>query len=107
MTSLEKHEERLQIYARDRGICQFCKKPVSINEFQVAHIIANAKWARKKYGSAVIDHKTNKCCTHPGKCNDGVLITFKPVEAKMHADKIFKEINNQENTTPERRGGCF
>ena len=85
---LEQHESRLEIYYRDKGICRYCGFPVSINEFQVAHIIANAKWARKKYGGEVIDHPLNKACTHSGKCNDGVLITFCPAEANKLADKI-------------------
>lgn len=44
-TKLDVYEERLELYKRDKGICQYCKKPVSINEFEVSHIIADAKWA--------------------------------------------------------------
>jgi len=92
---LEQHEERLEIYYRDKGICRYCNLPVSINEFQVSHIIANAKWARKKYGSDVIDHPMNKACTHSGKCNDGILITFCPSEAKELAEKIRDELSKE------------
>jgi len=86
--NLETYEQRLEIYYRDEGICQFCKMPVSINDFQVSHIIANTKWARKKYGACVIDHPLNKACTHSGRCNDGMLITFNPVKREELADKI-------------------
>jgi hypothetical protein len=82
------YEERLELYERDNGICVFCKKPVLVNDFQVSHLIANAKWARKKYGGCVIDHPLNKACTHPGKCNDGMLITFNPVKTNELVEKI-------------------
>ena len=91
-TKLDVYEERLELYKRDKGICQYCKKPVSINEFEVSHIIADAKWARKKYGTCVIDHPMNKACTHRGRCNDGMLITFNPVKANELADKISNEL---------------
>lgn len=89
---LEKHEERLDIYYRDNGVCRFCGFHVSIHEFQVSHIIANTKWARKKYGDEVIDHSMNKACTHSGKCNDLIQITNNPVEREMLVDAIRKEI---------------
>ena len=92
MNLLDVYEERLYIYHRDGGVCRFCNEPVSIHEFQVSHIIANAKWARKKYGSEVIDHPMNKACTHAGRCNDGMLITFKTKQADELADKIKREI---------------
>lgn len=91
-TKLDIYEQRLTIYYRDKGICRFCNKPVTIHEFQISHIIANAKWARKKYGSCVIDHPMNKACTHPGRCNDGMLITFRTAEAEELADKIRDEL---------------
>lgn len=93
---LEQHEERIAIYYRDKGICRYCGLPVSINEFQVSHIIANAKWARKKYGDKVIDHPMNKACTHSGKCNDGILITFSPIKANELARKIQEELTKVE-----------
>jgi hypothetical protein len=85
---LETHEQRLAIYERDGGICQFCGKPVDINSFQVAHRIAAAKWCYKKYGKEVIDHPLNKACTHAWACNDGMLITNNPVEREKLVDRI-------------------
>lgn len=89
---LDKLDERIFIYERDGGMCRYCHKPVSFQEFECAHIIADAKWARKKYGSCVIDHPMNKACTHPGRCNDGMLITFKTAQANQLADKIRDEL---------------
>lgn len=89
----ETHEERLAIYARDCGICQYCGRPVDINSFQVAHRIARTKAMLKKYGREVIEHPLNKACTHPGACNDGVLITFNPVARKALIDKILEAID--------------
>ena len=93
MNRIDAHEQRLEIYYRDGCRCRFCNNPVSIHEFQVAHIIADAKWARKKYGGEVIDHPMNKACTHAGRCNDGVLITFKTLQADALAEKIKQEIS--------------
>lgn len=94
-TQIDIYEERLEIYNRDNGICQFCEKPVSINEFQVSHRIANAKWARKKYGAEVIDHPLNKACTHSGRCNDGVLVTYNPCAAESLARSIRETIHRE------------
>jgi hypothetical protein len=77
---LETHEQRLAIYERDGGICQFCGKPVDINSFQVAHRIARTVWTLKKYGREVIEHPLNKACTHAGNCNDLIQVTNNPIE---------------------------
>jgi hypothetical protein len=77
---LETHEQRLAIYERDGGICQFCGKPVDINSFQVAHRIARTVWTLKKYGREVIEHPLNNACTHAGTCNDCLQVTNNPIE---------------------------
>jgi len=92
---LETHEQRLAIYERDGGICQFCHKPVDINSFQVAHIIARVKWAVKLYGADVIEHMDNKACTHAGACNDLVQITNRPVEREALAKEIREKISGK------------
>lgn len=89
---LEKHEERIELYYRDKGICRFCGFNVSIQSFQVAHIIANTVWARKKYGAEVIDHEMNKACTHHGKCNDLIQITNNPVEREILVANIKEKL---------------
>lgn len=75
----ETHEERLAIYERDHGLCAYCGRPVDINSFQVAHRISRTKAMLKKYGREIIEHPLNKATTHPGACNDGILITYRPV----------------------------
>ena len=89
----EQAEERLRIYARDHGICQACRKYVDINEFQVAHLIANIVMNRKRFGAEVIDHPLNKATTHPGRCNDAMNCGFKPDECRRIVEAIreFKE----------------
>lgn len=96
MIPLDKQAERLQIYYRDGGICQYCGRPVGINEFQLAHRIARAKWAIKKYGLEVIEHPLNKATTHAGRCNDGMLISFKPVQREELVEKIREAIRKQD-----------
>lgn len=87
-TRLETNEKRLAIYERDGGRCRYCGLPVAVNDFEVAHRIARAKWAVVKYSKEVIEHPLNKACTHRGRCNSGMLITFNP-EAR---EKLVAEI---------------
>jgi hypothetical protein len=93
---LETHEQRLAIYERDGGICQYCDEPVDINSFQVAHRIARTKWAIKLYGADVIEHADNKACTHAGSCNDLIQITNKPVQREALAQEIREKISGKE-----------
>jgi hypothetical protein len=92
---LETHEQRLAIYERDGGLCVHCGHYVSINDFQVAHRIARTVWTLKKYGREIIEHPLNKACTHPGACNDAVLITFRPVERELLVDEILRDIDSK------------
>ena len=91
--NIERSEERIKIYERDNGLCQHCYKEVPFTSFDLAHQIADAKWARKKYGDRVIDHPLNRVVTcKKACCNDGVLITFNKVKAGELADKIRDEL---------------
>jgi hypothetical protein len=94
---IEVYEERLAIHARDRGICQTCGEPVSVNHFEVAHKIANSVANRKRYGDEVVDSPVNKATTHRGRCNSGQNCGNNPmkcaeivraVEAIKHAEEI-------------------
>ena len=85
---LMQHEERLAIYYRDRGICQACGEPVDINEFQVAHKIAQTIANYKRWGRAVIDLPLNKATTHPGPCNDRMNCGMNPVECEKIARMV-------------------
>ena len=84
----ETHEERIQLYEKSNGICQYCRRLVDINSFTVAHRIANTKSNRKKYGNEIIDHPLNKAVTHPGNCNDGMNIGMNPVKCRALAMRI-------------------
>lgn len=91
---LEQYEERLRIYSRDHGICQACGKPVVVNNFEIAHKIANTVVNRKHYGAEVIDHPLNKATTHPGRCNDAMNCGFRPDECRriVEAVRLSKEV---------------
>jgi hypothetical protein len=93
---LETHEQRLAIYERDQGICRYCGKPVDINSFQIAHLIARTAWAVKLYGKDVIEHPMNKACTHADACNALIQITNKPVERERIAASIRAKIDGAE-----------
>ena len=85
---LDLWEERLAIFSRDKGICQACHKPVSINEFQVSHKICSSVANYKRFGARVIDHPLNKATTHPGRCNDAMNCGFKPDKCREIVDAI-------------------
>jgi 5-methylcytosine-specific restriction endonuclease McrA len=87
----ETYEQRLAIYERDGGICQYCGKPVDINSFQVAHKIARTVWTLKKYGREIIEHPLNKACTHAGACNDLIQVTNNPCEREKIVVAILGE----------------
>jgi hypothetical protein len=75
---LKLHEERIWMYNRDKGICQWCGQPLEFGNFEVAHRIANTVSNRKRYGADVVNSVHNKACTHRGRCNDGVNCGYKP-----------------------------
>ena len=85
---LERHEERLRIYARDRGVCQACGETVDINSFDVSHRIADTVANRKHWGAQVIDHPLNKATTHAGACNDAMNCGFKPDKCREIVEAI-------------------
>lgn len=96
----ETHEERLAIYARDCGICQYCGRPVDINSFTVAHRVARTRAMLKKYGREVIEHPLNKATTHPGACNDLIQCTNKPVAREDLVQIIRARIVENHNPGP-------
>ena len=89
---LDAHEARLAIYARDRGTCRTCGFPVTADEFEVAHRIADTLANRKRWGDAVVDDARNKATTHRGACNSAQNIGFSPVAARALADEIRGEV---------------
>lgn len=97
MDELEKKDERVAIFKRDRWTCQACGRSVYIHGSpQLAHAIANTKANRKKYGSEIIDHPLNRkavCCL---KCNDKMNIGFNPVESEKLVDRILAQIEVDE-----------
>jgi hypothetical protein len=82
------HEERLAIYERDNGICQHCGRPVNINQFEVAHRICSSKLNIKRFGKAIIDHPLNKATAHPGGCNSGLNIGYRPADCAELVGRI-------------------
>ncbi len=82
------HEERIELYLRDSGICQTCNSPVSIDDFEIAHKIANTKANLKRWGKSVIDSPKNKATTHRGACNSAQNIGFNPEKSKALAEEI-------------------
>jgi len=87
------YEERLAVYIRDNGVCRSCGKRVGVNEFEIAHLIANTKCNRKRFGDRIIDHRLNKATTHAGRCNDAQNIGNNPGKCA----ELVRQIEEAEN----------
>lgn len=96
MNELEAYEmelKRRQILSEQSGICGHCGDRINPNEvFTIAHRIAKHKWRLQKYGSEVINHRLNLVATHPGDCNDGVMVNIGKTEGKELLRAIFKDL---------------
>lgn len=85
---LDRMDERLALYSRDRGICQACGMPVAFTDFEVAHRIADTVANRKRWGDDVIDSPMNKAVTHRGRCNSAMNRGGRPNECEEIARKV-------------------
>ena len=93
MNNLEKQDERNEIFRRDRWMCQNCGRHVMIHgTAQLAHLIAQTKANRKKFGNCVIDHPLNRVATCCLYCNGRMNLGNNPVKANELADKIRDEL---------------
>ena len=97
-SALDREDERVAIYARDRGRCQTCGEPVAWGDFELAHGIAATKCNYRKYGAEIVDHALNKHLTHRGRCNDAQNIAGDPGKCEALIDEIFaaKDAKEQE-----------
>jgi hypothetical protein len=64
------HRERLYLYNYYDGICQTCGERLGINDFTIAHKIADSKCNRHRFGKWVVNSRANLRPTHRGACND-------------------------------------
>ena len=96
MNELEAHEmemKKRQIIYEQSGLCGHCKKRISPWEnYTLAHRLAKHKWRLEKYGPEVIHHRLNLVATHPGRCNDGVMINIQKSEGKQLLAEIFEDL---------------
>lgn len=88
--NLDIYDTKIRVYARCRGRCEVCGKPISIYQMQMAHKIPSTKFYLKKYGEEVIHNDMNLVATCSLRCNDSVLLDPKthPIEAKELIEKI-------------------
>ena len=47
---------RQRLYIRDRGVCQICLRPVSLEEFTIDHVIPKSKGGPDKQENLQIAH---------------------------------------------------
>ncbi len=81
MTEREKfeaNEKKERIYYARGGVCEFCRKSVTLAECQLAHRIPKSKMFLKKYGKKVIHSAGNLALTCSLKCNAAVNIGNNP-----------------------------
>jgi hypothetical protein len=97
MTEIEAYEMELKkrsILFEQSGICGHCGKRITPGEpFNISHRIAKHKWRLQKYGSEVINHRFNLVATHPGNCNDGVMLNIQKNEGKALLRAIFLDLD--------------
>ena len=95
MDELEKKDERVAIFKRDRWTCQACGRSVYIHGTpQLAHAIANTRQTERSTA------ETSRSPTEPEgrhalKCNDKMNIGFNPVESEKLVDRILAQIDRQ------------
>lgn len=96
MNELEAHEMELkkrQIIFEQSGICGYCGKRINPGEnYTIAHRLAKHKWRLEKYGDEVMNHRLNLVATHPGNCNDGVMVNIQKTEGKELLIAIFEDL---------------
>lgn len=96
MNEVEDYEmeiQKRQIIYDQSGICEYCGKRIIPGEsYTIAHRIAKHKWRLRKYGSEVINHRLNLVATHPGNCNDGVMLNIQKSEGKELLIAIFEDL---------------
>ncbi len=81
MTEREKfeaNEKKERIYYARGGVCEFCRKPVTLAECQMAHRIPKSKMFLKMFGKKVIHSAGNLALTCSLKCNAAVNIGNNP-----------------------------
>jgi hypothetical protein len=74
-------DTKAYVYARDRGRCRNCGKPVPWPG-QSAHCIPQSRAMLKKYGARVIHHPLNQKLVCGLACNDAVSISNHPVKER-------------------------
>ena len=84
-------EQRMAAYERQNGRCAHCGGPLRSDLFEMAHLIPDRVWTRKRFGWVVIDNWRNKVATHPGACNSGVQLNPCGLEADALAHRIEDE----------------
>lgn len=94
MNRVERQEERIEIFERDGWRCRWCGRSVyRVDAPQLAHIIADTKANRLKYGNEVIDHPDNRASTCCLYCNGRMNIGNQPLPAEEHANRIREKIS--------------
>ncbi len=74
----EANEKKERIYYARGGVCEFCRKSVTLAECQLAHRIPKSKMFLKMFGKEVIHSADNLALTCSLKCNASVNIGSNP-----------------------------
>lgn len=84
-------EQWQRIYRRDRGACVVCGRLLPRHRAQAAHLIANSKEMRSRYGDDIVNHDMAQAITCPGRCNDVVQVTHATAQREYLATIIERE----------------
>lgn len=90
--AIKDYEQKRFILLSDQNYrCAYCGRLFTQGDkIELSHKVIKSKANIKLFGLEVIDHVKNLAATHPGKCNDGMIINraTQPIKAKQHIKEI-------------------
>lgn len=93
--SIYKPYNRLNIWLRDSGRCQYCGKKVSKNNFQLEHVIPQARGGKSNWTNIVCacpECNTKKRCRTPEEAGMTLMRKpFAPITANSYSESIMQK----------------
>lgn len=91
----EIRETKIRVFSEQGGVCFWCRAPMQMEAFELAHRIPQRKWCLGKWGRPVIHHRLNVVGTHAGSCNSHVQINPDSLQAEKLAREIRRELGKE------------
>lgn len=89
---------RINIYARDEGECQYCGKKVSLNKYEIEHVIPQGMGGKSVWNNVVVachDCNSKKGMRTPKQAGMTLLRKpFAPLIANSYNEAIYKKFKS-------------